>query len=73
MRISNRVRRNVAFTLLLVGITCIIARAWQVVIDPSSGSAWFQLVGIIILTYICFDRFRELNNRVKQGILFGRR
>ena len=70
MRVSNRVKRNVSFTLLIVGILCIIARAWTVVIDPSSICAWFELVGIILLTYICFDRFMILRRRVRLGKLF---
>ena len=70
MRVSNRVKRNVSFTLLIVGVLCIIARAWTVAVDPSSGSAWFDLVGIILLTYICFDRFMIFRRRVRHGNLF---
>lgn len=71
MRISNKVRRNISFTLFLLGISIIIARTLQVVENPSSGSAWFKLCGIIVLTFICFERFRELKQLVDKGILFG--
>lgn len=70
MKVSNRVKRNLSFSLFIVGIFCIIARAWEVVLTPSSGKAWFELCGIILLTYICFDNFRILQKRVKAGILF---
>lgn len=73
MKLSNRVKRNISFTLMLLGVAIIIARIWYVVMDPSSGKAWFNLFGIIVLTYICFDRFRELQKRVHKGILFGSR
>lgn len=73
MKISNRVRRNISFTLLLVGIACMIARGWQLAMDPASGRAWFNLFSMTVITYICFSRFRELSRRVKAGIVFGSR
>ncbi len=71
MRISNRVRRNISFGLLMVGVACVIARAWDVAREPSSGHAWFELCGIIIITYICLGRFRVLQHRVRRGITYG--
>ena len=71
MKISNRVRRNLSFTLMLLGIAIIIERGWELVMNPTSGNAWFQLCSIILLTYICFDNFRIYRKRVEQGILFG--
>ncbi len=71
MKISNRVKRNISLTLLIIGIACIIARAWEVALDPKSGQAWFNLFGICVLTYCCLDRFLELRKRLKNGILFG--
>lgn len=71
MRISNKVRRNISFSLLVLGVSIIIARTLQVVENPSSGSAWFKLFGIIVLTFICFERFRQLKQLVEKGILFG--
>ncbi|MDE5555511.1 MAG: hypothetical protein K2J10_10060, partial [Muribaculaceae bacterium] len=73
MKLSNRVKRNISFTLMLIGVSIIIARGWVVALEPSSGKAWFNLFSIFVLTYICFDRFRELQKRVKKGILFGSR
>jgi len=73
MKVSNRIKRNIHFVLLLVGIACIIARIWEVVVSPSSGKAWFELFGAIILTYICFDSYIIYYQRVKSGIIFGSR
>ena len=73
MKLSNRVKRNISFTLMLLGVAIIIARAWDIVMEPSSGKAWFNLFSITVLTYICFDRFSELQKRVKKGIIFGSR
>ena len=71
MRISNRVKRNTAFILMLVGIACIIARTWNLMTAPSSGKLWFDLFGSIIITFLCFDNYMLYRRRVKKGILFG--
>ena len=73
MKVSNRVKRNISLVLLVIGLACTVARIWYVVMDPSSGKAWFNLFGIIVLTYICFDRVRELQKRIRKGIVFGSR
>lgn len=71
MRISNKIKRNISFTLLIVGCLCIISDAFDVACNPSSGKAWFELVGITILTYFCFDDFLIYRGKLKNGILFG--
>lgn len=71
MRISNRVKRNISLTLSVLGVVCTISRAWDVVIDPHSGKAWFDLFGIIFLTGLCFDDFLMYRRRLAQGLLFG--
>lgn len=71
MPISNRVKRNLSQTLSIVGLLCIASRIWDVASDPSSGRAWFDLFGIIILTYLCFDNYMVYRRRVKKGILYG--
>ncbi len=71
MKISNRVRRNVSFAILLVGIVCIIARGWEVVMSPSSGRAWFDLLGVVFLTFICYSRFSSLQKRVNRDKMLG--
>lgn len=73
MRISNRVRRNISFVLVIVGVVCIAARAWKVIIAPGCGHAWFELFGILVITYICFDNFQIYRHRIKNGILYGSR
>ncbi len=40
---------------------------------PASGSAWFELGGTIIVTYLCFDNFLIYRRRVRDGIKFGDR
>ncbi len=51
---------------------CIAARAWDVAMEPSSKMAWFNLVGIVIITGACVDNFLIYRRRIKRGILFGR-
>ena len=60
MKVSDRVKRNIHLALLILGIACIVARAWDVALNPASGRAWFELFSIIFLTYFCFDSFRTL-------------
>lgn len=69
--VSNQVKRNISATLLVVGIVCIIARIWDVITEPKSGMAWFELSGIILLTYLCFDNVVIYRRRIKNGIKFG--
>ena len=69
--VSNQVKRNISATLLVIGIICIIARIWGLLIEPKSGMAWFELAGIILITYLCFDNFMIYRRRIKNGIKFG--
>ena len=69
--VSNRVKRNISGTLLIVGILCVIARGWNLAMNPTSGYAWFETAGMALLTYLCFDNFRIYRRRVKKGIKFG--
>lgn len=71
MKICNRVKRNISLTLTVVGIVCIISRVWDVTIAPLSVHAWFDLLGILLLTYICFDNYKIYQRRVNKGIKFG--
>lgn len=72
MKISNRVKRNIALTLFVVGLFCMGARSVNVIQNYTSFMAWFELVGITFLTWcICFDNFLIYRKRVKKGILFG--
>lgn len=73
MRISNRVKRNISGSLLLVGIICVIARGWFLAMNPTSGYAWFETAAMAFLTSMCFDNFMIYRRRVKKGILFGSR
>lgn len=65
MKVSNRVKRNISFVLVIVGMVCTVARIWDVITSPASGWAWFQLLGIIMLTYLCFDNFQMYRRRIK--------
>lgn len=55
--LSCKVKRNISGTLLVVGVICVIARLWDVVMEPDSGRARFELCGMGVLTYLCFDSF----------------
>lgn len=71
--VSNRVKRNISATLLVVGLLCIVGRAWAVAMAPKSGIAWLELCGVMLLTYLCFDNFLIYRRRLKNGIKFGDR
>lgn len=71
MKVSNRVKRNISLTLTVVGLMCTAARAADVAQDMSSARAWFELAGITVMTYLCYDNFRLYRRRVRKGILFG--
>lgn len=71
MKVSNRVKRNISLTLVFVGLLCTAARAQGVVADPSSVKAWFKLIGIVVLTELCYENYRIYRRRVRRGILFG--
>ena len=66
MKISYRVKRNLQFALCILGILLIAARGWEVVMAPSSGKAWFDLFGIVLLTSFCFSRYRTLRHIAAQ-------
>lgn len=69
--VSNRVKRNFSVTLLCIGLVCIISRAWDVALSPESAKTWLKLIGIIVITYLCYDNFNIYQRRIKRGILFG--
>lgn len=71
MRISNRVKRNVSFSMMILGCLIILARLWQVVSSPDSATAWIKLAGITLLTYFCFESFNNYRRKIRKGILFG--
>ena len=64
MRISSKVKRNISLTLAIVGCFCIVARIIDVAMALSSGRAWFELFGSIVVTYICFDNYLIYRRRV---------
>lgn len=69
MKISNRIKRNISFVLLVVGVACTAARIWNVVMTPDSGWAWFELCAIVLPTFLCFDSYRTYRRRIKNGVL----
>lgn len=69
MKISNRVKRNIALALLVIGLGCTIARVWQLLMEPASGKAWLELAAILVPTYFCFDRVKILQRRMKQPMV----
>ena len=71
MKISNRVKRNWSLTLSVLGLCCIVSRIWDVAVAPTSTKSWFDLFGIVVITYLCFDNYLQYRARVKKGIKFG--
>ena len=63
--LSNRVKRNISATPLVVGILCVVARAWNLAMTPKSGYAWFETGGMALLTYICLDNYLIYRRRVR--------
>ena len=66
MYISTKVKRNIQLTLFVVGILCTLSRAWDVITSSASGRAWFDFLGIMLLTYLCFNNFRDYDQRLKK-------
>lgn len=64
MKVSNRVKCGIRLALVFVGLACCVARAWAVFVDPASGRNWFELCGIILLTYLCFDGYLAARKRL---------
>lgn len=71
MRISNRTRRNISFTLTLIGLACTVVRLFDLLKTPDSGNAWFEFLSIAFLTGMCFDNFLIYLRRIRKGIFYG--
>ena len=71
MKISNRVKRNILGILMTLGILLIAVSVGNVIENPSSGKAWFEMCGMILITYFQFDDLISYSKRVKEGIEFG--
>lgn len=56
--VSKRVKLNISAALTCLGGLCILARAWNVIVEPESGRRWFELCGMVLITYLCFDNWR---------------
>ncbi len=69
--ISNRVKRNISGTLMVLAIILAVVRGWNVMVEPTSGKAWFELFAMLLAVYICFDNFSIYRRRVNAGIKFG--
>ncbi len=69
--ISNKTKRNISGILVIIGAICLLARLFNVCLEPNSGKAWFELFGITVLLGLCIDNFRIFSRRVKKGIKFG--
>lgn len=63
--LSLRTKRNLTFALFCVGIICILARLWEVVVEPQVTRNWFKLGGILVLTYCCYDSFMRYCRALK--------
>ncbi len=70
MKISNKVHRNISGVCLTLGILLIAFYIWKVTTNPSSGKAWFELSGMILLTYLELDSFISYRKLVKKESLF---
>ncbi len=63
MGVSYRVKRNISLVLTVIGVVCIVARIWGVVMEPTSWKPWLELFGIVIITYLCFDNYRTFRRK----------
>ncbi|MBD5175050.1 MAG: hypothetical protein HDT06_04455 [Bacteroidales bacterium] len=67
MKISLRVKRNISFSLMMLGVLCSLARGWDLAMNLTSGRAWFDFCGMLLLTYLCFDNFRDYCRRIRES------
>lgn len=66
--ISNRVKKNIWGTLLVLGIFTVAAR----IIDVATGGKWWQLVSAIAITAIPLKAYVAYRKAVKDGNLAGK-
>ena len=52
MKISNRVKRNISFTLFVVGLFCMATRSVNVLQTPASIMAWFEFAGRYVMGFL---------------------
>ncbi|MBD5220087.1 MAG: hypothetical protein HDS72_07660 [Bacteroidales bacterium] len=67
MKISLRVKRNISFSLMMLGVLCSLARGWDLAMNLTSGRAWFDFCGMLLLTYLCFDNFNGYRKRLSEN------
>lgn len=65
--VSNRTKRNIWLTLLLMGLLSIVSR----VIDVATGGKWWQLLSAIFITAMSYKAYSAYRKAVKEGNLFG--
>lgn len=68
MKISYKLKRNISFVILLLGVVCVAAQIYGVAADPKSGRAWFDLASITFMTYFWLDSFRTYRRKAKDSL-----
>ena len=72
MAISNKVKRNLALGLVVLGCGIVVARIVDPIMSGSiDGWGWFDIFGACVVTLVAYSTFRRYNDRVKRGIKFG--
>ena len=71
MKVSNRVKRNLFFAVIIIGILNCIAIIIDMIMAESSLNNWMQLSATLGLTLFAFAYFIVYRKRVKKGIRFG--
>lgn len=66
---SNRTKRNICFTLTLLGVVTILGRAIEVFMGyPVKG---WQLASQIIITFALYGAYRNYSQAVREDKIFG--
>ena len=52
---------------MMLGVLCSLARGWDLAMNLTSGRAWFDFCGMLLLTYLCFDNFNGYRKRLSES------
>lgn len=71
MKISNKTKRNIFLTLMIIGVLNGIGCILDIILDGSSLNDWMKLCAVLIFTFIAFAYYQLFKKRIKRGFLFG--
>ncbi|MDE5627949.1 MAG: hypothetical protein K2I69_00115 [Muribaculaceae bacterium] len=60
--VSNKVKRNLSYTLFVLCCICIVANVWALFINPAEIAKWCKLVCYLMFAVIFFRNFTRFRN-----------